>query len=418
MDIIKTTKSQSNARRYRYLVLILLGLAAVVFFANRYRAVSYVVGRTSLLVETVNAGEFEVSVRGYGQLVSNEVYWIGAETLGSVSRILVRPGDRVEKDDVMIELVNPLLQQELKDMELEFAARQADMIASRINRESAQLDIESQAANADIDYQTAKMNYDAKAELMAKGQEVISRLEFESTRLSVQKFQQRLVTEQQRAAKSKEAIHATMQAEQARLEQSKNELQKLRDQVDALKVRATVSGIIQEMNLQLGQQIVAGTNVTRIARPEQLVAAVRIPELQVNDIQLGMSAKVDTRTNEIKGKVSRIDPAVIDGTVLVEIELLESLPSEARPDLNIEATILVSYVANTLHVRRPVFSRASTEALVYRLTEDSNIAEQIRVVYGEASSSEIEVIEGLVAGDKIIVSDSSKFNSHERILIR
>lgn len=418
MDIVKTPKQIPLYRRYWYAPLLVTVVIATTLIASKYRNVSYLASSDSLLIDAVVAGDLSVSVRGYGQLASRDVHWIGAETRGRVSRILTKPGDQVTAGDVLVELVNPQLLQDLKDAELEFAARKADVRASQVARETQQLDLKTEAANAEIDHQTAKMDLDAKTDLMSKGMQIISRLDYESTQLSVQKFKQRWEMQLQRVVQSREAMLATQEAEQARLSQTENELQKVLDQVDNLKVRARVEGIVQEMNLELGQQISRGENITRIARPDQLVAEVQIQELQVNDIQIGMLAKVDTRTSEIDGVVSRIDPTVIDGSVLVEIELLGVLPQEVRPDLNIEANINVAHVADTISVRRPVFARPNTTATVYRLNESGDIAERISVRYGEASTNFIEVLEGLGVGDRIIVSDPDSFNTHDRIFIR
>ncbi|MEX2129994.1 MAG: HlyD family efflux transporter periplasmic adaptor subunit [Pseudohongiellaceae bacterium] len=418
MDIVKTPKQVSLYRRFWYAPLIAVALIVIAIIANKYRNVTYLASRDSLLIDQVRSGDLSVTVRGYGQLASRDVYWIGAETQGRVARVVAKPGDLVAVGDVLVELVNPQLLQELKDAELELAARQAEMRANQVARETLLLDLQTQAASAEIDHQSAKMDVDAKAELMSDGLQIVSRLDFERSQLAVQKYQQRWDMQLNLVTQSRLSMMATQEAEQARLSQTENELQKIRDQVSNLSVLATAEGIVQEMGLELGQLLASGQNITRIARPDQLVAEVQIQELQVNDITIGMSATVDTRTSEIKGVVSRIDPAVIDGSVLVEIELQGKLPPEVRPDLNIEANISIAHVANTLSVRRPVFARPGTEAQVYRLTSSGEIAEQVSVRYGEASTNYIEILEGLAAGDRIIVSDPSAFNTHERIYIR
>lgn len=418
MDIVKTPKEVALHRRYWYLPFIVLALVAIALAGNKYRNVTYLVSRDSLLIDTVKSGELSVEVRGYGQLSSRDVYWIGAETQGRVARVLVRPGDFVQIGDVLVELVNPQLQQELKDAELEFVARKAESRANHLARETQLLDLKTEAASAEIDHQSAKMDLDAKTELMSSGLQIVSKLDYERSQLAVLKLKQRWDMQLNRIEQGQLSILATEEAENARFSQTENELQKIRDSVSNLSVLASVEGTIQEMELELGQQIASGQNITRIARLDQLVAEIQIQELQVNDINVGMPATVDTRTSEIKGVVSRIDPAVVDGSVLVEIELLGTLPPEVRPDLNIEANIQIAHVADTLSLRRPVFARSFTESQVYKLTKGGEIAERITVRYGEASTNYIEILEGLVTGDRIIVSDPSAFNSHNRIYIR
>ena len=357
MDIVKTSIKAPLWRRFWYGPVLAVVLGAALFVGGKYRNVSYLVAEESILIDTVTAGELLVSVRGYGQLSSRDVYWIGSETQGRVSRILAKPGDHVRAGDVLVELVNPQLLQNLRDADLEFSARQADMRASDVTRETQLLDLQAEAASAEIDYQTAKMDLDAKTELLSQGLQIISRLEYERTQLSVEKFRQRWNLQQQRVTQIKQSMQANREAERARLLQTENELQKNRDLVTNLSVVSSVDGIVQEMTLQLGQQVGPDQNITRIARPDQLVAEVQVQELQVNDIVIGMPATVDTRTSKIQGKVSRIDPAVVDGSVLVEIELEAPLPQEVRPELNIEANINITSIPETLSVRRPVFAR-------------------------------------------------------------
>lgn len=418
MDIVKAPAHVSIYRRFWYVPVIMAVLTAVFLVAGKYRNVSYFASRDSLLLDQVRAGDLQVSVRGYGQLASRDVYWIGAETQGRVARILAKPGDLVAMGDVLVELFNPELLQDLKDAELEYAAKQAEFRANQVARETELLDLQTEAAGAEIDHQTAKMDLDAKAALISRGMQVISNLEYESSQLAVEKFRQRMDMQANRVAQSRHSILAMQDAEKARLAQTENELQKIRDQVNNLTVVASVEGIVQEMNLALGQQIASGQNITRIARPDQLVAEVKIQELRVNDISIGMPATVDTRSNQIKGVVSRIDPAVVDGSVLVEIELQGPLPPEVRPDLNIEANISVAHVTDTLSVLRPVFARADSTANVYRLTVGGDIAERVSVQFGEASTNHIEILGGLSAGDRIIISDPSAFDTHDRIYIR
>lgn len=418
MDIVKIPVIKPFYVKYWYVFVGLICLALFIFFTRKYQNVTYMALADDLLIDTVVAGELSVSVRGYGQLTSKDVYWIGADSDGRVERILVNPGDLVHKGEVLVNLLNPQLLQQLKDAELEFDAQKADTRANQIARESQLLDLRAEAANAEIDHQTAKIDLDAKTELMSTGLEIISRLDFESTQLTVQKYKQRWEMQQQRVLKSEESLIATSDAQRARLLQTENELEKVKTLVEGLAVRATVDGIIQEMELELGQQIGSGENITRIARPDKLVAEIQIQELQVNDIQIGMKTTVDTRTSVIDGVVSRIDPAVIDGSVLVEIELLGKLPAEVRPDLNVEANISVAHIADTVYVKRPVFARAFGQSSVFKLNADGDIVERISVKYGQASTNLIEIIDGAEIGDQLVISDSSSWAAHEKILIR
>ncbi len=418
MDFVKTPPKRPFYSKYWY-VLAAVGLCLVLLvLARRFRDVTYVVFGEGLLVDTVAAGDLEISVRGYGQLVSKEVYRIGAETEGRVGKILVRAGDRVLKGTALVQLDNPRLLQELRDAEFEFEAEQAEAIANNLTLESEVIGWSAEVEAAEIAYMNAKMELDANNELISRGIEVVSRLDLERSQRAVKKYQQLREVQQQRATKYEESLVAKMAARKARLRISQNSLDTIRYQVDNLTVRASSEGIVQEMELELGQPVRQGDTVTTIAMANELSAEVRVQELQIRDIRVGMKTEVDTRSNVIQGLVSRIDPKVIDGSVLVGIELSGDLPPEVRPDLNIEASIKVAHLEDTLYVRRPVFARPFTETHVYKLDLDGDIAERVFVHYGQASTNFIEVVDGLSLGDRVIVSDSTSWEKHTKVSIQ
>jgi HlyD family secretion protein len=418
MDIVKTPTKKAFYKKYWYVIAALVSCIVLLLFARKYRDVTYVVLGDGLLLDTVAAGELVVSVRGYGQLVSKEVYRIGAETDGRLGAILVGAGDRVSKGQALVELDNPRLLQQLKDAELEFDADKADAVANNLSLESQVISWKAEVESADIDYMNAKMELDANNELIARGVDIVSRLDLERSQRAVQKHRQRLDVQKQRAVKYEESLVAIRAAEQARLRISENSLEQIRYRVQSLVVRASSDGIVQEMELALGQSIGQGDTITTIAKPDELRAEVRVQELRISEIRLGMKTAVDTRSNVISGTVTRIDPKVVDGSVLVEITLTGELPPEVRPDLNIEASIEVARLEDAIYVKRPVFARPSAQASIYKLNTGGDIAERVVVHYGQASTNYIEILGGLDVGDTVIISDPTSFEKHNKISIQ
>jgi multidrug resistance efflux pump len=418
MDIIKTPQHRPFYRKYWYVIAGALVLIAVLVFTSKYRNVSFIAVKDSLLIETVQQGPMTVSVRGYGKLVAKDVYWIVAQAEGQVKKVSVKAGDRLNHGDVLIELSNVNLMQQLRDAELEYEAQKAELNAREIDYEVQLMGLQTDVANAEIDYQLAKMDLDAKTELTRKGTQIISRLELERSALTVDQYQQRWDMQKQYVIKQQEAMKAQSLARVARLQQVAVALENAKAEVANLTLHASVDGIVQEMNLEVGQSISPGENITRIAQADKLMAQIQIPELQVNIIHAGMNVIVDTRTSNINGVVSRIDPRVIDGAVLVDVELLGTLPNEVRPDLNIEATIEISHIENTVFVKRPVFARDNAQAELFRINAEGDIAEKIAVQYGQLSSIYAEIVEGVSPGDRVIISDTSTLNQHNRILLR
>jgi multidrug efflux pump subunit AcrA (membrane-fusion protein) len=192
----------------------------------------------------------------------------------------------------------------------------------------------------------------------------------------------------------------------------------VQQQIDDLVVRATIDGIVQEMSLKLGQQVTRGTEAARIAPHDDLVALLDVQDFQIRDVVLGQVVTIDTRSSKTSGKVVRVDPAVRNGVVQVEVALTGALPSEARPDLSVEGVIDVERKRNALYVERPSSAQSHSTAAMYRISDSGSAASRVAVRLGRASTRHIEVLSGLKEGDKIVVSDSSAWESHEEILIR
>ena len=418
MDIVKIPQQKPLYVKYWYVPVAVLCVILFIFVAQKFKDVSALVYQDDLLVDTVVSGELLLEIRGYGKLVPNSIYRIGAEADGFVEHIFVRAGDSVKKNDCLVRLSNPQLQQQLKDAELEYAAQKAEAKSLRLELESQLLDLKAEVANADIDYQNAKMELDANAKLTARGYASLTRIEQERVELNVQKYKQRWKVQRQRAEKYEERLLAKNDAQRARLSQSKNKLEKAQYQVEKLHIRASADGIVQEMSLDVGESIRQGHTITDIVRQDALMAEIKIPELQVQDIKPGMLTSIDTRSNLIDGRVSRIDPKVVDGSVLVEVELLSKLPPEVRPDLNVEANIEVARIDNARYVRRPVFAKASADTQIFKIDASGDIAERVPVRFGRASTNYIEIKSGLDVGDQIIISDPSAYEMHKKVFIK
>ena len=307
--------------------------------------------RTSVLVDTVKRGELLREVRGPGTLVPKEIRWIAAETSAHVERILVKPGATVEPDTVILELSNPEVDDQLLAAKTAVTAAQSDLAAKRTDLNSSLLDEQSAQAQAKTDYETARMQAEAEKPVAEKG--IIPAVQYKKSLVMLEQFKYRVAIEGQRVAEFQRNIAAQVAAEQARLDQ----LTKTRDlrqrQADALQVRAGIAGVLQQVPVEEGQQVAAGANLARVARPGDLMAELRIAETQAKDVALGQPVKVDTRNGIVDGKVLRVDPAVQNGTVQVDVELDGKLPPGARPDLSVDGTIEIERLRRRALCRPP-----------------------------------------------------------------
>jgi HlyD family secretion protein len=361
----------------------------------------------------VQRGAMLRDVRAPGTLVPRDVRWLASATPALVSRIEVLPGTPVAKDTVLLRLTNPEVEDNLRNAEAEVAAAQAQVEARRTELQLELLSQRAAMAQAQADYAVAKVKADADAE--AAKQQLIARVQFEQGQIALRQLQTRMEIEQQRVAAFAAGLGPQLAAAQGELQQRRNNLELRKRQAEALEVRAGIDGVLQEIAVQEGQQVAAGTSLARVARPEPLIARLRVPEFQVRDVAIGKPAEIDTYNGLVNGRVTRVDPVVVDGTVRVDVELAGKLPAGARPDLSIEGRIRIDTLADVLSVGRPARASATGEVTLYRLDASGNTATRVPVRLGAQSANRVQVLAGLQEGDRVILSDSSPWAQQERI---
>ncbi len=374
------------------------------------------VEEATVWLDTVKRGEMLREVRGPGTLVPKAIRWLAAETNARVERIVVKPGAVVEADTVILELSNPEVDEQLLAAKTQLAAAEADLVARRVDLEGQLLNQRGTLAQVEADFEGARLQAEAEGELNKKG--IISDLQYRQTQLRADQLQTRVGLEKDRVAKFGENIAAQVRAEGSRIEQLRNALVLRERQADSLQLKAGIAGVLQQVPVEEGQQVVAGTNLARVAKPDVLMAELRIAETQAKDIVIGQSVRVDTRIGPngiVAGKVVRIDPAVLNGTVQVDVDFDAPLPAGARPDLSVDGVVEIERLADVMYVGRPAFGQPGTQATIFRLEPDSNIALRVPIKLGRASVSLIEIEQGLKPGDKVILSDTSQWDEYDRI---
>ncbi|TQV72307.1 HlyD family efflux transporter periplasmic adaptor subunit [Aliikangiella marina] len=417
MDIARTPPKTSNIKRYLLIGLAVLSSVIAMRYLWVFGQADFVANSDAMVFSEVKRGDFKVSVRGNGVLVPANIQWLSTNVEARVERLVVKPGKMVTQGELIVELSNPQLLQQLEETMWELEALEADAQAQQVAQESALLDQKSAMLNAQLDFESSQLKQKAQAKLYQQKSGAVSRIDYENTLMETKQLKQRWQIQQERYAKMQENLDAQNNARQARLNKMKKTLERIQHQVDGLNVRATMNSVVQEIPLEPGQQVPVGSNIAKLAQLDSLIAELQVPELQIRDVAIGQKVLIDTRNSHIEGFVSRVDPAVINGNVQVDVEFSISLPAEARPDLTVDGEIRVAEIANTLHVSRPLFAQSESQTGVYRLTDDGQFAERVIVKLGKGSVNQIQIIDGLTAGDRIIISDSTSWETYQRIRI-
>lgn len=393
-------------------MLVSLGLVWQLAYSNPNR---FIANKDSVLLDTVQRGNFEVSVRGIGVLVPKDIRWVATHVSGRVEAIHAKAGANVTSGDVIMELSNPELVQQLEERQWELEEMQAQLHADQVSLESQLLDQETLVINSRLNYERALLTLNAQQQLLNQGIVAVSKVEHEEVKIDVEQFNERWLLEKKRLIKRQENVTAQKQAFSARLNRMQRMVARMQSQVDGLVVRASIDSTVQEMPLELGQQVSAGTNLARLAKSGEFLAELRVPEQQVSHVSIGQNVVVDTKANKVVGVVKRIDPSVLNGSVQVDVELTGTIPKEARPELSVDGVIEIAKLSDVLFVKRPMFAKQGTQSSVFSLDETNNIANLTAVEFGQVSSTHIEIKQGLTAGDRIVVSDISSWDGHQQI---
>jgi len=403
-------------KKKRRLIWAGAGAAAVILLTlgvSRLKPAAPTVERATVVIDTVKRGEMVREVRGLGTLVPEEIRWIPAVTEARVERLVLLPGTTVTPDSVILELSNPEIVTQSQDADSQARAAEARYTELKVRLQSQLLDQKAVAARVQAESKQARLRADADEQLAQNG--LIAGLTLKLSQSAAEELEHREKIEQQRLAIAGEAIEAQLRVQQAEVDQRRAQARLRRSQMEALHVRAGLEGVLQVVPVEVGQRVTPGTNLARVARPDRLKAVIRIPETQARDVVPGQKAVVDTRNGIVAGRVIRVDPAVQNGTVTVDLALVGELPKGARPDLTVDGTIELERLTDALHVGRPAMGQPQSTVGLFRIVKGTSEALRVRVRLGQASVSTIVILEGLEVGDEVILSDTSAWDSADRI---
>jgi HlyD family secretion protein len=422
MDIPRKDAARKRLiRRILIGVVVLAAIPAITIGLARLKPAAPGVDRSTVWIDAVKRGPIVLEVRGLGTLVPEETMLIPANTAGRVQRILIYPGTPVKADSVVMILTSPELETQLLDAEYNLKAAEADYANLKVTLEKAKLDMQSTVAQVGADFDTSKLQADRDQALAKEG--LFSEVDAKISAVKAQELGGRVELEQKRLAINGDAEEAQLAAQQVKVEQLRGQYNLKKSQVDQLKVRAGFDGMLQQLPtpVEVGQEVVAGTPLGKVAQPSKLKAELKIAETSVKDVAYGQPTVIDTRlagggsNGLIEGSVSRIDPSILNGTVTVDVALKGTLPPGARPDLSVDGTIQLAKLDDVVYVGRPVFGQQDSTVQLFKLEPDGKYANKVKVQLGRSSVNTIEIKDGLKVGDQVILSDMSQYDNYDRI---
>jgi multidrug resistance efflux pump len=417
LDIAVNKQKKTLFKKIWPIAIVVTIIAIAIKYSAFLLQADFVIDNDTLVYGEVKQGQFSISVRGAGLLVPDKIKWLAASVDGHVERVVVKPGKAVQKGELIIELSNPRLKQLQEESKWELEAMIAESKASQAEQKSGLLFQKARMLDAKLNYKSSQLRLDAQQELFNNKTGAVSKIDYEKTKLETQQFKQRWQIQEEVLRSMTDNIVVQDNARKSRINKMQKTLERAEQQVKDLMIYASLDSVVQDVAVEPGQRVNMGSNLAKLAQQDSLIAELQVAELLIGEVKLGQQVTIDTRNNKVNGVVSRVDPAVVNGNVQVDVTFTEQLPTDARPDLSVDGEIKITDIADTLYVSRPIFSQRQSNSTLYKLSSDGNIAQRTQVRLGKGSSNQIQVIEGLSVGDRIIISDSSSWQTYQKIRI-
>ena len=420
MDIIRDTRPQRKKKKL-YVTAGIVGAVLILTLGIRQlpSAAPSVEGAT-VWRDTVEQGTLVRQVRGPGTLVPEQMRWITAVTAGRIEQILSLPGTEVKEGDMIMRMSNPDVDMQLLQAQQQLSQAQAALAQLRTSLQTQELTQRGTVATVRTQFLDARRVYQTNQRLFDENPDLVARADLDRSRESMEELETRLQLEESRLKVMEETSQGQLDAQQEQIDRLQDLVTFNRDRLLSMQVRVPVAGVLAPLDipLQEGQWVQSGQQLSRVVVPGRLKAEIRIPQTQAQDIVVGQQAFIDTRTDTILGQVVRIDPAVRNASVTIDVALPPDLPPSARPDLSVDGNVIIDRLENVVYVGRPTFGQANQQVSIFRLTPDGQYAERVTVRLGASSVNEIEVRDGLQPGDVVILSDMSQWDGFDRVRIK
>jgi HlyD family secretion protein len=417
VDIVRPeVKRKKKIRLIIYIVAAVVLVPVVSFALSRLKPAAPSVDTGTIWTDTVKRGPMLREVRGLGTLVPETILLIPANTDGRVEKRYILAGTPVKADTAILDLSNPELQQAALDAEYQMKGAQANLEQTKALLQNQLMDKRTQAASISSAYHTALLDQETNQKLSANG--LVSDLIYKKSQVAAAELEKQDVLAQKEVETFENSIGSQVAVQQASLDAKTAMYALKKSQLDQLHVRPGIDGVLQELDVEVGQKVTMGTVLARVAQPSHLKAQLKIAETQAKDISIGQKASVDTHNGIIAGHVIRIDPAVQNGTVTVDVGLDGTLPPGARPDLSVEGTVEIERLADILYVGRPVHGEANSTVGLFKVVDDGKEAARVQVQLGRSSVNTVEIVKGLEVGDKVILSDMSAWDNYDRVQLK
>lgn len=404
MDVRKTPRKRFAGPR---LWLPLAGLTLMALGAwTASRGESLSVRRDELWIAEVRRGDLALTVNGFGRLLSRHQRVLTAPMAATVEEILLRPGAEVDSETVLLRLSNPSIAHDVASARLDLERQRSSRRELELRQQADSLQLEAALALLRSELRGAELELELETPLARNG--VVSQLKHQRTRFLVEQLRERIDLERKRQSQLLLAQAEARRAQQELVDQLESQYRLQQRQAARLEVRAGMPGVLQTLDLEPGQSVVAGERLALVGSTDALMAELQVPQAEMRDVAVGQPVLLDTRGGKAEGRVARMDPVVKDGSITVEVELIGELPANARPELAVDAEIRAGVLGDVVYLDRPAATTPNSSARLYRLEADGQRANARVLQLGRAAGAYVQIVDGAVAGDRFVISDTSR----------
>ena len=415
MDLQRQEPKSTWRNKRRVFIVLSILLVVIVFWQFVQGGNAPKVAKSEIWLGTVQVGSLKREVKGFGKLKSKHQRLLTATSGGIVEEILLKPGAVVSSDDIILRLNNPDLIQQVNNERLLLTSENANLRQLRVSNQQQLLELQTRLVELETELGIATFNLEATSKLASEG--IVSQLDHKRSQLETLKLQKQLDIEKQRLVQLEQVHQEAINIQHEKINQQQNTLAALETKQKQLSVRAGIDGVLQTLPVELGQNVPAGEILAFVGGTQQLIAEIKVPQNQVEQVQIGQAVIISTRLNNTQGRVTRIDPVVTAGNVLVEVALTGNLPGNARPELSVDALIKAGELTNIVYIQRPVNVQPGSTSTLYRLNANQDKADAVQVTFGTEAGQHIEVTSGASDGDRFILSDTSHWQQSESIIL-
>ena len=416
MDRPREAEPPWSFRRMRWVALAIVGILAFIALDRFWLRAGAGIELADFLIAEVRRGALSIEVQGAGALEPVSERWVTVAVEGTVEQVLARPGQKLARGDGIVRLANPQVRRRLGQARLALAEMRADDRRHAADVTNRRLAAEARLLEVRAGHDEQRLRLEAMEEL--RDQQAVSEVDFRSQEIRTGQAEAQAEFEARRFEELKVAMQAERDASETRLAARRAALNEAEAELDALAVASGVEGTLRELFVDPGAFVAAGGRVARVVDTSALTAVVRVPEFYASHLTPGQNAVASVLDRRIPGTVTRVDPAVTDGTVAIDVEFGEPLPPGARPDLSVRATVTVAELPDVLHVRRPLRVRDYTTADVFLLAQNEGLASRTAVRFGMGTLKDVEVLDGLSEGDRILLGSASRLEGVDVVTVR